>query len=175
MPGFVGHTTANAVVLAGTTAFMWWQGWSVQDILAVDAGIGISTLVLSPDMDLFNSKSMEDWGLLRFFWWPYARLVKHRDRMHIPILGTTVRWLYVLGIVLLFVVLFRFWFRRIGLQIEFDFAGDTDDIIYNLLYVVDIYIGAVLADACHYVLDVATTELKRDLGGNHQRSRDRYA
>ncbi len=160
MPGFTGHTTANSIALVGISAFMYSQGWSVQDIVAVDAGLLISTLVLSPDMDLFTSKSMEDWGILRIFWWPYAKLVKHRDRLHIPVLGTTVRWLYVLALGGLLVLLFRFWFRRIGLQVEFNVDWDTQDYIWNLLYVADVYLGAVIADTIHYVLDVVTHGLK---------------
>jgi uncharacterized metal-binding protein len=71
---------------------MWTQSWSIPDIVAVDAGVVISTLILSPDMDLFTSKSMDDWGILRYFWWPYTKIVKHRDRLHTPLLGTLVRW-----------------------------------------------------------------------------------
>lgn len=161
MPGFAGHTVANNIALVGTSAWMLYDRWSIPDILAVDAGILIATFVLSPDMDLFESKPMEGWGVLRIFWWPYAKLVRHRDRLHLPVLGTTVRWLYVLAILLLFTALFRFWFRRLGLQVEFSFAGDMDDIIYNLLFLVDVYIGAVIADTLHYVLDTVTHELRR--------------
>jgi uncharacterized metal-binding protein len=175
MPGFVGHTIANTAVLAGTTFVMRSQGWSWQDVVAVDAGIAIASLVLSPDMDLFNSKSMGGWGWLRVFWLPYSKLAKHRDRLHVPILGTAVRWLYVGAILLLLTVLFRFWFRRIGLSVDFDFAGDTEDIIYNALYLVDVYIGAVLADTTHYVLDMISTRLKRLVPRRFRERYDRYA
>ena len=175
MPGFVGHTIANTAVLAGTTFVMRSQGWSWQDVVAVDAGIVIASLILSPDMDLFNSKSMEGWGWLRVFWWPYSKLAKHRDRLHIPILGTAVRWLYVATILFLLLVLFRFWFRRIGLSVDFDFAGDTDDIIYNALYLVDVFLGAVLADTTHYVLDIISTKLKRLVPRPLRERYDRYA
>ena len=47
MPGFIGHTTANGIVLLGTTAVMRWQGWSWSDVVAVDAGITIASIVLS--------------------------------------------------------------------------------------------------------------------------------
>jgi uncharacterized metal-binding protein len=175
MPGFVGHTTANAALLVGTTIVMRSQGWSWQDVIAVDAGIAIASLVLSPDMDLFNSKSIEGWGWLRVFWWPYSKLAKHRDRLHLPILGTTIRWLYVGAILLLLTILFRFWFRRIGLSVDFDFAGDADDIIYNLGYVLDAYLGAVLADTTHYMLDMISTRLKRLVPRRFRERYSRYA
>ncbi|MBI5652537.1 MAG: DUF2227 family putative metal-binding protein [Chloroflexi bacterium] len=160
MPGFWGHAIGSGVALAGTTAYMLYDHWSVPDVLAVNAGIALATTILSPDMDLFNSRPIQGWGVLRFFWWPYSKLVKHRDHLHIPVIGTTARFLYTALIIALFVIIFKFWFRRIGLQIEFDFAGDRDDIIYNLLFLVDLYVGAVIADATHYVLDVVTTEIK---------------
>ena len=71
-----------------------------------------------------------------------------------------MRWLYTIVLVSLVVLLVRFWFRRIGLQVEFNFDGDRDDMIYNLLYVVDVFIGANLADATHFFLDIFTHGLK---------------
>jgi len=165
MPGFVGHTTANGVVLIGTTAVMWAQGWSMADIAAVDAGIAISSLVLSPDMDLFSSKSMDDWGILGVFWWPYAKLVKHRDRLHTPLIGTLVRWLYMMAILAIAIVPLAILLRRVGFKMTFQ--GDAEDIIWYLGYLLDAFIGGTLADAMHFVLDLATTGFKEGLGHHH--------
>jgi uncharacterized metal-binding protein len=167
MPGFVGHTTANGIVLVGTTAVMWSQGWSLADIAAVDAGIALSTLVLSPDMDLFTSKSMDDWGLLRIFWWPYAKLVKHRDRLHTPLLGTFVRWLYLAAVLSIAIVPIAILLRRMGFHMTFE--GEAGDILWYLGYLVDAFVGACLADAMHFVLDLSTTGLKRSFGSHHHR------
>lgn len=175
MPGFVGHTVANTALIVGTTVVMRAQSWSWQDVIAVNAGIVIATFVLSPDMDLFTSKSMKGWGWLRFLWLPYAKFARHRDRLHFPIVGTAVRWLYVLALLTLLLILFRFWFRRIGLSIEFDFAGDTEDIIYNALYLADVFLGAVLADTLHYVLDLFSTKLKRVIPRRYRDRYERYA
>ena len=167
MPGFVGHTTANGIVLVGTTAVMWTQNWSMPDIATVDAGIALATLVLSPDMDLFTSKSMDDWGILRIFWWPYARLVKHRDRLHTPLLGTLVRWLYLAAVLSIAIVPIAILLRRVGFHMTFQ--GETEDIIWYLGYLLDAFVGACLADAMHFVLDVSTTGLKRNFASHHHR------
>lgn len=167
MPGFVGHTTANGIVLVGTTALMWTQGWSIPDIAAVDAGIALSTFVLSPDMDLFTSKSMDDWGILGIFWWPYAKLVKHRDRLHTPLLGTLVRWLYLLVVLTIIIAPIVIILRRVGFRMTFQ--GDTEDIVWYLGYLLDAFVGANLADAMHFVLDISTTGLKRNFGSHHHR------
>ena len=162
VPGFLGHTTANGIVLVGTTAVMWSQGWSIADIGAVDVGIAISSLILSPDMDLFTSKPMNDWGIMRIFWWPYARLVKHRDRLHTPFLGTFVRWLYMMIIVAIAIVPWAILLRRVGFKMTFQ--GDAGDITWYLGYLLDAFLGANLADAMHFALDMTTTGLKEGLG-----------
>jgi uncharacterized metal-binding protein len=169
MPGFIVHTTANGAVLVGTTAVMWLQGWSIPDIAAVDAGIAISSLILSPDMDLFTSKSMDDWGILRIFWWPYSKIVKHRDRLHVPLLGTLVRWLYTLVIIAIAIVPWAILLRRIGFKMTFQ--GDFEDITWYLGYVLDAFVGANLADAMHFVLDMVTTGFKESFGHHHHRER----
>jgi uncharacterized metal-binding protein len=171
MPGFIGHTIGNTVVLAGTTAVMVSQGWSVADILATDAGVAIATVILSPDMDLFNSRSMSDWGILKYYWWPYAKLVKHRDRMHFPLIGTFVRWAYNLVLIGLAIIPIAILLRRVGFTMTF--KGDTDDIYWYLGYLLDAFIGATVADAMHYVLDITTTHIKTRLIPRKQR--DRYA
>ncbi len=162
MPGFWGHTISNGIALIGVTAYMAYERWSVADILAVDAGIAVATVALSPDMDLFTSKPMGSWGLMRFFWWPYARLVKHRDMMHIPILGTAARWAYMLAMLALLSLPILFLLKQIGLQVNFNFTGDRDDVIYYSLYLADIFLGACLADALHFAFDILTHGLKNE-------------
>ena len=174
MPGFTGHTLANTIVLIGTTALMQHVGLSTPTILAVDTGIAISTLVLSPDMDLFTSKPMEDWGLLRFFWWPYAKLVKHRDRLHTPILGTTVRWLYLLVLLFLIFLAGRFLLDWMGLRFALSFADPRRDLSHYLQYVAYMFIGGNIADAVHFFLDVSTHGLEHGKVHHHARPRVRY-
>jgi uncharacterized metal-binding protein len=152
---------------------MWSQGWSVADIAAADAGVAIATLILSPDMDLFNSRSMDDWGLLRIFWWPYAKLVKHRDAMHIPLLGTTVRWAYMLIMLSLLIVPIAILLRRVGFKMTFQ--GDAEDISWYLGYLLDAFIGATFADAMHYILDITTTGIKHMIPHRHRERYERYA
>ncbi|MBI5034192.1 MAG: DUF2227 family putative metal-binding protein [Chloroflexi bacterium] len=171
MPGFVGHTIGNTVVLAGTMAYMVSQGWSTADILATGTGVALATVILSPDMDLFNSRSMKEWGILRFYWWPYAKLVKHRDGMHVPLIGTFVRWAYNLVLIALAIVPIAILLRRVGFSMTF--KGETDDILWYLGYLVDAFVGATLADTMHYVLDVTTTHIKTRLIPRKQR--ERYA
>jgi len=157
----------NSVALVGTTAYMWSDHWSLPDILAVDAGIVIATVALSPDMDLFTSRPMEDWGLMKFFWWPYARVVKHRDRLHTPILGTSVRWLYTLAIFSALFAIIGVVLRQVGFKISLNFTGEAEDATFYLLYLLDMFIGANIADAMHFGLDIFTHGMKHGEGHFH--------
>lgn len=168
MAGFTGHTTANTCLLIGTSAFLLQRGWTIQDIVAIDAGIAISTLVLSPDMELFTSRSMEDWGILSIFWWPYARLVKHRDRLHTPILGTTVRWSYLLILLLLGLLVLRIVLERIGLRVDITPIDANRTLLHYARYVLEMFIGGNLADTIHFFLDVSTHGLEHGIPRHHR-------
>lgn len=50
---------------------------------------------LSPDLDLPQSRPSQRWGLLRFTWSPYQRVMPHRGLSHVPILGSLTRLCYL--------------------------------------------------------------------------------
>lgn len=55
-----------------------------------------SGLALSPDLDL-ESSVYKRWGIFRWLWWPYQRLVKHRSWVsHSFLLGPLLRVAYFL-------------------------------------------------------------------------------
>ena len=55
-----------------------------------------SGLALSPDLDL-HSTPYRRWGLFRFLWWPYQKLIPHRSPVsHSPFIGPVVRIAYFL-------------------------------------------------------------------------------
>ncbi len=50
---------------------------------------------LSPDLDI-KSRPFLRWGILRFMWLPYQRLIPHRSPLsHAPVLGSVIRLLYL--------------------------------------------------------------------------------
>ena len=52
-------------------------------------------LFLSPDLDI-HSRPYQRWGELRWLWWPYQRLIRHRSVLsHSPVLGTAIRIAYL--------------------------------------------------------------------------------
>ena len=60
----------------------------------------VSMLLLSPDLDLADSRATRRWGPLRFLWFPYAALFKHRQISHQLLLGPLTRILYFLALLL---------------------------------------------------------------------------
>ena len=61
------------------------------EALIYSAAFVFSTFLLGPDLDLYYSKINKNWGVLRFIWWPYARLSKHRGLSHTPFLSSVIR------------------------------------------------------------------------------------
>ena len=61
----------------------------------------------SPDLDT-KSIVLKRWGILKFLWWPYRKLIRHRSIFsHSPIIGTSVRLLYLFGIAYLAIYLLQ--------------------------------------------------------------------
>jgi uncharacterized metal-binding protein len=60
----------------------------------------VGGLMFSPDLDLV-SRPYKRWGLLRFIWLPYQRLIpRHRHWLsHGPVIGSIVRLLYLAALV----------------------------------------------------------------------------
>ncbi len=61
----------------------------------VSGGFLVSGLIFGPDLDLY-SFHYKRWGILRWLWRPYQKVIKHRSIWsHGPIVGTIGRILYL--------------------------------------------------------------------------------
>lgn len=79
-------------LLAGLALFLTRQG---QLTLFICAGFLLGGLMLGPDLDT-HSIHYKRWGWLRWIWLPYRGIIRHRSPWsHSPILGTTVRVVYL--------------------------------------------------------------------------------
>jgi uncharacterized metal-binding protein len=78
--------TVCAVMLAG---------WELAWVFAVACLFG--GLMFSPDLDHHaGSTPWRRWWILRWVWWPYSRVFKHRSwATHLPIAGTVIRLAYL--------------------------------------------------------------------------------
>jgi uncharacterized metal-binding protein len=87
--------------------------------LIVTASYYLAGMYLSPDLDLV-SRPFKRWGLLRFVWLPYRRLIPfHRHWLsHGPVVGSAVRLVYLAALVS------PLWFFFPGLQ-QVQWSGVT--------------------------------------------------
>jgi uncharacterized metal-binding protein len=67
--------------------------------LLVASGFMFGGLMFGPDLDIY-SRQYQRWGLLRWIWIPYQKSLRHRSFLsHGPIIGTTLRVIYLSGVV----------------------------------------------------------------------------
>ncbi|MDF2388762.1 metal-binding protein, partial [Nostoc ellipsosporum NOK] len=79
-------------LVAGVTL---WQSRSSNVTLLVAGGFLFGGLMFGPDLDIY-SLQYQRWGFLRWIWLPYQRSLRHRSFLsHGPIIGTTLRVLYL--------------------------------------------------------------------------------
>ncbi len=71
------------------------------------AAFAVGGFWLSPDLDI-HSRPFKRWGILQVLWWPYQRLIPHRSFLsHGPIVGTSIRIIYLTMISLLIFLLLK--------------------------------------------------------------------
>ncbi|NKB74898.1 MAG: hypothetical protein GKR83_10300 [Synechococcus sp. s2_metabat2_7] len=88
------HDRATCV-LALIYGAIWWPWLGISGAAGSAAAFLFGGLFLSPDLDI-NSRPYQRWGVLRWLWWPYQRLIHHRSVLsHSPFLGTAIRLAYL--------------------------------------------------------------------------------
>ena len=82
-------------VLAVIYGVIWWPWLGSSGAVSSGLAFLFGGLFLSPDLDI-NSRPYQRWGGLRWLWWPYQRLIRHRSVLsHSPFLGTAIRITYL--------------------------------------------------------------------------------
>ena len=88
MPSGTTHERINTVLLLSCIiGYLNWSGFGRTTELAIfSISFIFASYFLSPDLDI-NSKAYKSWGPLRYLWWPYQKIFKHRGWSHHPLLG----------------------------------------------------------------------------------------
>lgn len=96
MPGYKTHDKIGigvTPVIAGASIYL---GNTTEYTVLLVTGFILSTYLLSPDLDL-NSRIYRRWGLLRFIWLPYQKVIHHRSWLsHSGPVSATIRLAYLL-------------------------------------------------------------------------------
>jgi len=129
------------------------------------AGYLVGTFLLSPDIDLPNSRPSKRWSFLRCLWAPYQSVSRHRGVSHLPVVGSLVRLVYLIAVVLFlyFVllgvvsVLDRSFALFLASFNPFEFLNDLFRSEKSLYFVA----GIVCADVVHILIDWFSTLIKK--------------
>ena len=104
MPSGKTHLKIEAMILvlwAGLSVGLMLKEWiTISQTLLFFGAYVFSMFLMSPDLDLSKSDAFGRWGLLRWIWFPYAWIFRHRQMSHHPLLGPLSRILYI-GILVL--------------------------------------------------------------------------
>ncbi len=151
-----------------------WKG-DIISTLVFSISLAFGIFMLSPDLDT-KSKSYARWGILRFIWIPYRKIMKHRSFLsHFPIVSSFIRAFYLIfSLSLIFAFFLYVLLFVLGiLGVSFDMKGilgimknsfsTTFRIISDieLRYIISSIAGISVGDIIHYLVDIFVTEFKR--------------
>jgi uncharacterized metal-binding protein len=144
--------------------------------LLVSGGFLFSGLMLSPDLDL-HSLPFKRWGWLRWIWIPYQKAMGHRSIFsHGPIIGTTLRvlylgsWIALVGVIVLGVVQL---FRDVPWSWQ-EFAQDVERSLTNYrAECIALFVGLELGAMSHSLSDWINSAYKRSKRKSKRKSTSR--
>lgn len=102
MPSGKTHFRFNLMMLAvwaGLCALLLQNEYVVLPSALIFSGCYVfSMCLMSPDLDLARSDAFRRWGFLRWVWFPYAWIFKHRQVSHHLVIGPFTRILYIIAL-----------------------------------------------------------------------------
>ncbi|XZF66307.1 MAG: metal-binding protein [Gloeotrichia echinulata DVL01] len=105
MPSGQTHDRITMYALPLVTGVTFWQTRSGNLTLLVAGGFIFGGLMFGPDLDIY-SVQFQRWGFLRWIWLPYQKSLRHRSFLsHGPIIGTTLRVVYLTCILAILVII----------------------------------------------------------------------
>ncbi|SFM29516.1 metal-binding protein [Methanolobus profundi] len=153
MPEVKTHDRINTAVLLALMSGLYYIMWKeiapvaeyldIYMLLVFALAYLFATFYLSPDLDI-NSKPYKRWGILKFLWWPYKVIFKHRGFSHNPIIGPLTIVLNLAIIVAALLLL-----------------GGIDLHSIPSSFIVAVTAGMVLSMEVHIISDNVVSKMKR--------------
>ena len=180
MPSGRTHDRITLLALPVVSVLSLHYSQSLWQSAVVSAGFVFGGLMFGPDLDI-HSVQYKRWGCFRWIWLPYRQRLLHRSLFsHGPIVGTTIRVLYVsvwLGVLTVLVAA--------GLNSIFQSAitwADLRDSTYKLLrnhwrlwlfWLVGIELGALSHSVSDWLVSSHKRALRRNRPHRYRRRRRR--
>ncbi|MFH7028800.1 MAG: metal-binding protein [Heteroscytonema crispum UTEX LB 1556] len=164
MPSGRTHDRITLWALPIVTVLSFWQTRSGNLTLLVAGGFLLGGLMFGPDLDIY-SRQYQRWGWFRFIWLPYQKSLRHRSLLsHGPIIGTTLRVLYlctltaILGILILAIAQ-----KLLNLPLNWQALGETGKrslFVYSAEFLA-LFLGLELGAMSHSLSDWTGSAYKR--------------
>lgn len=139
MPGYKTHDFIGVLSIIPVSGITLYLGHTIQTTTILDIGIVLGTYFLSPDLDL-HSRIYRRWGVLRWIWIPYQKLIPHRSWLsHSGPISATIRLGYLYLLLLPFLL-------------YFSISAPIDNLQFRTICVI-IWIAVVIADTVHVIAD----------------------
>lgn len=122
--------------------------------------------MFSGDLDLVSSQSKR-WGILKWIWIPYRKMMAHRSSWsHGILLGTVFRIFYLSVVIILFYTIFYFITSNLSPDLNKDLVDNTKQgVVFlkskNPLYFIIIFMGLLAGAASHTLADESVSLIKR--------------
>jgi uncharacterized metal-binding protein len=164
MPSGRTHDRITIWGLPMVVGMTFWQTRNGNLTLIVAGGFMLGGLMFGPDLDIY-SVQYQRWGWLRWIWLPYQKSLRHRSFLsHGPVIGTTLRILYFVLILLLPTLMLLVVVEKLG-NMALDWqqiAGEITHslLVYNQEFLV-LFLGLELGAMSHYVSDSVGSAYKR--------------
>lgn len=132
--------------------------------LLVAGGFMFGGLMFGPDLDIY-SRQFQRWGFLRWIWLPYQKSLRHRSFLsHGPIIGTTLRVVYLTTFLAVVAILVLVIFAKLG-NVALNWGevwksvGKTISIYYGEFFA--LFLGCELGAMSHSLSDWTGSAYKR--------------
>jgi uncharacterized metal-binding protein len=164
MPSGRTHDRITIWGLPMVVGMTFWQTRNGNLTLLVASGFMLGGLMFGPDLDIY-SVQYQRWGWLRWIWLPYQKSLRHRSFLsHGPVIGTTLRVLYFVLILLLPTLILLVVVEKLG-NMALDWQQLAGEImrsllVYNQEFLV-LFLGLELGAMSHYVSDSVGSAYKR--------------
>ena len=163
---FRGHVITNTVLTTAVVIGSRAQFETPYEYIAsFSIGVIFASIFLSPDLDLTISSPYKNFGPLRFIWFPYAKLFKHRGISHSYFLGTFTRIAYLaIGLSALLagsIYLLDTVLNILRAEILMGFADQLSALALHWKDILGVFIiGVVFSDFCHVTTDRSWSKIK---------------